>query len=256
MNFSFPPALESFPLLSAGSALFLDLDGTLADITTTPSRTIVRADVLKTLSELLKPLDGALAIVSGRPIADIDRLCWPYRFTAAGQHGLELRHVDGAIERVEENIQSLTAIQNEITFFHRAYPQLLLEYKGLSLAVHYRQAPKMEKIVEAKLSRLVAQYPEFRLQKGKMVCEIRLRGADKGTAIQALLKEVPFKGKVPIFVGDDVTDEDGFRMINRLQGISIKIGKEDTCARHCMKNTEQFRSWLLESAIKLRRVRA
>ena len=136
-------------------------------------------------------------------------------------------------------------VSEEIESLHESYPELLIEYKGLSIAVHYRLAPQLEDAVKTCLQALAELYlGQLEIQQGKMVCELRLSGMDKGKAIKTLLEQKEFFGHTPIFIGDDATDEDGFKAVNALGGISIKIGGGQTAANYKIDNTEELSEWL------------
>jgi trehalose 6-phosphate phosphatase len=235
--------LSSFPKLTRDAALFLDLDGTLAEIMQTPEQVHIQPNILKSLSRLSEQLQGALAVVSGRTIANIDRLCSPFHFAAAGQHGLEFRNHD-QVDSVVEHIEILNQFRNEIMTIHKRYPTLLIEYKGSSFALHYRQAPTIGALVYEDLQKILSSYPQFFLQNGKMVWEICLCGAGKGLAIQHFMNCEAFHNRSPFFIGDDVSDEDGFESVNGLGGISIKIGTGKTIANYRMTNVTELGNWL------------
>ncbi len=238
----------TLPALRTGNyALFLDLDGTLAEIATTPQAAFIPTKIIEAVKKLHHLTDQALAIISGRTLADIDNLCGGLRLTAAGQHGLELRYPDGHLMQVEgEHILQL--VKAGAITLQQQYPSLLLEFKSMGLAVHYRQAPELADMVQQHLQKIVAVNLELQLQQGKMVSEVRLTGANKGTAIAELMSEKPFIGKTPIFIGDDVTDEDGFTAVNQLGGISVKIGPGDTGAQCHLQNVAQLHGWLYAQA--------
>ncbi len=231
------------------AALFLDIDGTLAELAPTPDEAIIPEATRRDMARLHEAFGGALALVSGRRMADIDHLCAPYHFAAAAQHGLEIRFANDALERPEGQ-QSLNEARTVVAHLHRAYPLLFIEDKGLSLAVHFRQAPEMESTVLETLRQL-AQSDSVHLciQEGKMVAELRLHGGDKGSAIQRLLSTPPFQGRTPLFAGDDRTDEHAFRAVNALGGITIKIGEGETEAQHRLENVSAMHLWLAELAI-------
>lgn len=203
------------------SALFFDVDGTLLPIRERP--TDVRSDEpLRTcLRALAARQGGALALVSGRAIDDLDRIFTPLVLPAAGMHGAEIRFADGTRER--ETPDRMDGCRPTVHAFVAAHPGLLLEDKGLTLAVHYRQRPELEAEVLATLSRLVAG-SDLAVQRGKMVAEVKPAGIDKGRAIARLATQTPFTGRRPVFVGDDVTDESGFRHVNAAGGVSIRVG--------------------------------
>lgn len=244
-----PGGLLQAPPSPDASALFLDVDGTLLPIASQPDAVTVPPGLLTLLADLEQQLHGALALVSGRSIADLDRLFAPLALPAAGVHGLERRGADGTLHR-EATAALLDPLRRPIEDFIAARPGLLLEDKGQSLALHYRSAPDREPEVETLLGELLGAAPSpLSLQRGKMVIELRAGSADKGTAIEAFSKEAPFAGRVPVFIGDDVTDEDGFRLINRLGGLSIRVGDAQDSAAVCTLPDEAavdawLRAWI------------
>ena len=152
---------------------------------------------------------------------------------------------NGEIKVNTSGYEVIRDVQKQVRQFHTDYPQLLIEYKSLSTAVHYRIAPQLEHIVKVMMREMLQADPNnLALQDGKMVVELKLRGADKGTAIKQLMQNSAFTGKTPIFAGDDVTDEYGFEVINKLGGISIKVGDGRTSAAYCVKSTEELHYWL------------
>ena len=210
------------------TALFFDLDGTLVEIAARPELVAISDDLRSLLAGAQKRVNGALAIVSGRSIADLDQLLAPLRLATAGIHGLELRpRADAEVLSVSGQVmpESVRARLDKLAAEH---PELLLEYKGESAAVHYRQAPELAEQVHAVTSALLQELgQEFRLQPGKMVMELRPSQGDKGQAISTLMAQPPFAGRRPLFIGDDVTDEAGFTAVNELQGWSVFVGEPD-----------------------------
>ena len=237
------------PMLDRRCALFLDLDGTLSRIAPTPGEAVIEDGVLSAVAQIQAALKGAVAVVSGRPVSQIDEMCYPWHFTAAGQHGLEVRHNDTTKLAVEST--ALAGLRQELAAFHAQHSELLLEYKGSGIAVHYRQAPELQEAVMNYVTALMPRYPDFFVQHGKMVCEIRLKGADKGTAINLLMLQIPFAAKIPVFIGDDTTDEDGFQAVNALHGISVKVGAGPTVAKYCVASVDDIHTWLVANAAKL-----
>lgn len=232
---------------SQNFALFLDVDGTLAAVADTLDMARIPAETLMILGRLQRKLGGALGLVSGRAIASVDALCAPESFPVAGQHGMEIR-LDGKTYYSPYAEEALMAeIRDLMECVHRLSPQLLVEYKGLSIAVHYRRTPELADEVKAILNDMIAPYAsKLHLQEGKMVYEIRTKGVDKGKAIAYLMDMPPFHGCLPIFAGDDATDEDAFATVNEQGGISIKVGKGKTKAKFRVDSVEAFSRWLLE----------
>ncbi|NIA70236.1 trehalose-phosphatase [Pelagibius litoralis] len=226
-------------------ALFLDVDGTLLPITTRHYEVRVPAALISLLQSLREELRGALALISGRAIADLDDLFAPLVLPAAGIHGLERRRYDDDYYR-NENTNLLEPLRHPLEAFVRERHGLLLEDKGLSLALHYRMAPEREVEVLRHLNHMIDRtQSKLEVKRGKMVFEVKPKGGDKGTAIDAFMNEQPFKGRKPIFLGDDVTDEDGFATVNRLDGISVKVGAtESTLASQCLPDEAAVHAWL------------
>jgi trehalose 6-phosphate phosphatase len=215
-------------ILHPSCALFLDFDGTMVDIAPQPHAVHVPQPLLEVLRQLRERLDGAVAVISGRPIAQLDDFLAPLYLAVAGVHGAERRSASGALalldthplDRVEEAARALVAKD----------PRLLLESKRGSLALHYRLAPEMEDTVLRAMEKAVAASPGVSLLRGKMVAEAKPGGASKGRAIEEFMREPPFAGRTPVFIGDDVTDEVGFSTVQRLGGVGIKVGQGPTAA--------------------------
>ena len=238
--------LASVPVPEADWAFFLDVDGTLLEIAPTPQGVTVDARVIGILANLSRAADGAVALVSGRPLGQLDRLFRPLRLPAAGLHGLETRTARGRITRPPRPVASLARVREALCDFVRANPGLLLEDKGLTLAFHWRLAPSVERELHRRVRAVAADVrAELHVLEGKKVLEFRPMGADKGTAVEALMNEPPFVGRRPVFIGDDLTDEDGFRAANRLGGSSIRIGAcEATAAKSSIGDVGAFHRWL------------
>lgn len=237
-----PPTISR----DSGWALFLDVDGTLLDIAETPESVHVPDDLKTLLLEVSLRLDGAVALVSGRSIADLDVLFAPLRLCASGIHGCERREPNGSIVRPDLAPDALNSVREELhTFVHR-HPGLILEDKGFGLAVHFRRVPHMSGDVLMWMRRMCHWLgPRFTLQAGKCVLEIRPTGFSKGTSIAAFMQLPPFIGRTPVFLGDDITDEDGFAVVNDLGGVSIKVGDAPTTfAKRRLSGVREVRHWL------------
>ncbi len=232
-----------FPhFLCPACALFLDFDGTLVDIAARPHAVVIPQGLVDTLGRLQGRLGGALAVVSGRPIEQIDRLLAPLVLSVAGVHGAERRRADGTLAWLD--VHPLHDVEEAARALVRSHPALLLESKRGALALHYRQAPELEALCVATLRRAVDRSPGLSLLRGKMVVEARPGGAGKGQAIEAFLQEAPFAGRTPIFIGDDVTDEAGFATVQRLGGEGVKVGEGASVARHRLANPTAMRDEL------------
>jgi trehalose 6-phosphate phosphatase len=205
-------------------ALFLDLDGTLLEIAATPGAVRVTERLLRVLRALHERLEGAVALVSGRSIAEIDRLVGVPEFVVAGIHGGEWRDAAGRVHRAPAGA-GIDEARRALAAFAMRHPGLLLEDKGSALALHFRLAPGMEPAARAAVAHaLAAAGSGFEVQAGKCVLEIKPIGASKGRAIEQLMAQPPFAGRVPAFVGDDLTDEPGFDVVNRMNGCSVRVG--------------------------------
>lgn len=233
------------PAAQADWAYFLDVDGTLIDIAATPAAAAVDAALLDLLARLHRASGGAVALVSGRALADLDRRLGSCRLPLAGQHGLERRDAAGRLWIQPASPEAKSAIRTALEPLLEEHPGLLLEDKGLTLALHYRQAPHLEAVVRRTMARLVAEAGDgLVLQEGKCVVEVKPGGVDKGTAIKDYLCEPPFLGRRPVFIGDDLNDEHGFAVVNRARGLSIKVGGGESCARHRLRDVGAVRAWL------------
>jgi trehalose 6-phosphate phosphatase len=230
-------------------AMFLDVDGTLVDIESHPDEVRAAPQLRRSLADAARSLGGALALVSGRSIASVDRIFAPLCLPAAGLHGLERRDADGRVHYPAGYADRIAAARAELVDFVQSGPGLLLEDKGAALALHYRNAPDLEAACVAHMDRARhAAGADFHVQQGKMVLELKPSGQDKGTAIAAFMQEPPFAGRTPVFVGDDLTDEDGFRMVNSLGGLSIRVGPHPGSAASIVASgVADIRGWLAAS---------
>lgn len=211
------------PAILNGAALFLDFDGTLVEIADTPDHVAVTSDLLALLLALRTALDGRLAIVSGRSIATLRGLGL-HDFLLAGTHGLEFARPDGPVDAAPR-LAAIDIAEADLLAFIADRPGLLVERKSLSVGLHFRQAPEWADASEA-LAVDLANRLGLHLQHGKMLYELRPGGADKGTAVTALMTQKPMIGGVPVFIGDDVTDEEGFAAAAALGGHGILVGAQ------------------------------
>jgi len=226
-------------------AFFLDLDGTLLEIAETPDAAGADRAELALVGRLSRASGGATAVISGRSLAVIDALLSPLMLPAAGQHGAERRDAKGVRHRHRFPAHVLRPVAVGIRTFAASHQGLVFEDKGASVALHYRLAPQLAAVAQAKV-REVAQPlgNQVEVQDGKMVVELKPAGCDKGKAIADFMREPPFAGRVPVFLGDDVTDEYGFRVVNAMGGHTIKIGEGDTAARWRLRDPSAARTWL------------
>ncbi len=197
---------------------------------------------------LERATEGALALVSGRSLEQLDGLFAPLRLSAAGLHGLERRNLRAAaVVRAEPDPAILAAARARLAAFAGQHPGVLLEDKGLTLALHYRKAPQQQAAATALASAVAAaSRGALALLEGKMVLELKPPGVDKGQAIAALIDEAPFAGRQPVFAGDDTTDEAGFAVVNRLAGVSIRVGADarPTAAAYGHASVAAVQRWL------------
>lgn len=241
------------PALSGEIAIFLDLDGTLLEHQRHPQAVSISADLLRLLDDLRQATAGALALISGRSIADIDQLLAPLILPVAGQHGLELRLASGSVRRHSPAADTLRHAATAMELVAAAHPGLLLEDKGMTMALHYRHAPQLRDGLARAMRNITASLgEEFMLQEGKFVFELKPSGRDKGTAIVEFTREAPFAGRLPVFVGDDLTDEHGFVAVNALGGHSIKVGTGESRARWRLPDTTAVLDWLQKYAVESR----
>ena len=229
-----------------GVALFLDFDGTLVDIAPRPDQVRVEEDLPRDLRRLHARLGGALAIVTGRPVSVIDGFLAPERFDVAGLHGVERRTGATLAGRHPEDYPDLRAGVARLTRETADLPAILVEDKGCSVALHWRlatpsDAARAQAVVAAVADTL---HPGFRLQRGKAVAEILPADATKGHAIRAFLRAAPYAGRQAVFLGDDVTDEEGFADVNEDGGVSVKVGGGPTIAERRLAGPEAVRDCL------------
>lgn len=233
------------PSPKADWAYFVDLDGTLLHIAPTPAEVQLDDEVRALLSELSDFAGGAVALISGRSISDISALVGEPRLPIAGQHGVERRGADGSITVHDVDTSGLARAATVLRLEVETNPGLLLEQKGLSLALHYRAAPQLAAKVHALMRSLGAELgPDYMLQEGKLVVELKPAGRDKGAAVLEFMDELPFRGRTPVFVGDDATDEYAFAAVNELGGYTVKVGPGETAARWRLRDVRAVREWL------------
>lgn len=227
-------------------ALFLDIDGTLLDIAETPNSVTVPNGLPRLLETLANQFDGALALVSGRTLLDIDRLFARPELAAAGQHGAEIRLPGGVVELPAAGCADLAAMLPDIKAFAAARPGLLAEEKGRTIAVHYRLAPHYQAEIATFLDRLIRDHAEqIETIGGHRVFEIKPKAFNKGTAVARFMQAAPFAGRCPVFIGDDRTDEDGFAAVHTLGGHAVRVGMYgDSIADTRFSAPAELRAWL------------
>ncbi len=236
------------PLASlADVALFFDVDGTLVAIEQEPDAVRVPGKLRDLLGRLIEGTGGALALVSGRSIDQLDGLFKPLSFSASGLHGLERRLLPGSLTRAACDQASLTSARRALEQFAQDHDGIFVEDKGLTLALHYRMAAEHHEAAARHVRSVVeSSRGELVLLEGKMVFELKPPGFDKGRAIADFMQEPPFSGRRPIFAGDDVTDEAGFTVVNAMNGLSIRIGDDarGTEAGHGFETVQAMIAWL------------
>lgn len=233
------------PVPTPSWAYFLDFDGTLVRIAESPAEVEIDGGMRQMIASLHQASGGAVALITGRGIADVDRLFPGLRLAVAGQHGVERRNAAGETSRHPFPSGRLDAVRHRLGEVVTRHPGLALEDKGLSLALHYRKAPQLASYSHRLVRSLVTGLGKsYCVQSGKRVVEIRPTGKDKGAAIQEFMMERPFRGRTPLFLGDDVTDEFGFAMVNRLHGHSVKVGPGPTKAHWRLRDVAAVRNWL------------
>lgn len=237
-----PPAIDD------RCALFLDVDGTLLDFAPHPDAIRVPDGLHEVLMALHRRLDGAVALVSGRPVEGLDALFHPLQLPAAGLHGLELRSGEDGT-RAPPRPDALAGVLDRARTFAAQRPGTVVEDKGSAVALHWRAAPEHAGEMQALAREVLEQLPGYRLQHGNHVAELRPDGADKGDAIAALAAEPPFRGRTLVFAGDDLTDEHGFELVNERGGTSVLVGdRTPSAARHALRDTAAVLEWLRQGA--------
>ena len=236
------PLLQALPPITANTALFLDFDGTLVEIAAQPEDVQIPPNLLATLAALHDRLGGALALVSGRRLSDIDGFLTPLRFPAAAEHGAQRRGADQQLSSFPAPCLQQARLAAEGLLVR--HPGLRLEQKHLALTLHYRHAPELEGLCLQVMRAAVERSVGLDLMQGKCVLDVRPSGVSKGTAIAAFMSEAPFAGRLPVFAGDDTTDEDGFEQVQRLGGHAIKVGGGPSVARHRCDSVTALAAWL------------
>lgn len=247
-----PAVLPPPPLPQANWALFLDIDGTLLDIAEAPDRVAVPAPLRAHLHSIEKRLEGALALVSGRSIAEIDRLFDPLRLAASGQHGSEWRPVPGAAAQAIAEQPLPPGLHEAAARLASLHPGIVVERKSHALAVHYRHAPHLGPEIGSGLAQTIAGLQGLMLLPGKYVWEIKDAMQSKGTAVERFLQQPAFAGRVAVFVGDDRTDEDGFQAVEARGGIALPVGALalQRPQRPGFATPAQVRDWLAAFALQ------
>jgi trehalose 6-phosphate phosphatase len=238
------------PPLALDQCLFLDIDGTLVEFTDTPSQTFGDDPIKVLLRQLQQRLAGAVALVSGRAIDTMDHLFAPLRLPAAGLHGVERRDAAGNWHGAKFDEHRLRDARAALALLADTYPGTIIEDKGSNIAVHFRLAPQFAERVLRSVQTIAAPLAEdYQLQDGAMMIELKPRGFDKGRAVASFMHEPPFLGRRPVFVGDDLTDRDGFAAVEALGGMSIGVGPR-VRGQFQLDDVEAVRRWLGEFATR------
>lgn len=238
------------PLLDDACALFLDVDGTLLEFASRPELVALPPNALDTLERISDRLCGAVALVSGRPLKELDALFAPLQMPAAGLHGHQFRGVE--IPDKQRHSDALARLRREASQLAERYPGVVIEDKGSSLALHWRMSPAGEAPLRALAQEHLPQLQDFRLQPGDHVMELVPADVDKGRALHTLMSKPPFSGRVPVFVGDDLTDEFGFAAAHATGGWSVLVGtRESSCARFSLRDSSAVHQWLRSNTVPL-----
>ena len=231
---------------AAHYAFFFDIDGTLAPLAAQPEDVTIAPEVRENLERLAARCEGALALVSGRTIQQLDALVAPLTLPLAAVHGAECRNLQGEITRNALPADTAASLTAEL---ERAVDLLAgsrLENKGMAFALHYRQAPWHQRTIEQLAQSLASRFPELVVQPGKCVVELKPRTVNKGAAIETLMQQPPFAGRTPVFLGDDDTDEAGFQRVNAMKGISVKVGEGKSVAQQRLTDVDAVHRWLAQ----------
>ncbi|HTP85057.1 MAG TPA: trehalose-phosphatase [Alphaproteobacteria bacterium] len=248
----------TLPAASKNWALFLDIDGTLLDLAPTPDAVVVPPGLLRVLEDVSEVLDGAAAFVSGRPIEWIDRLFRPLSWPAAGQHGAEIRLTRHDPIQSTVEVPDLSKLRARTAAIAAATPGVLVEDKSFGVALHYRNAPERGPELRESLEGLLRELKsDLQLLRGKMVFEIKAVSAWKERAVEIFMELEPFRGRVPVVIGDDTTDEGAFRAAQRRGGHAIQVGPGgSSIASFFIPNPTGVREWLARLPETLQRASA
>lgn len=234
--------LETLPPITPGTALFLDFDGTLVEVASQPEAVVVPAALTGVLAGLYRQLGGALALVSGRRLLDLDTFLAPLQLPSAVEHGAQRRNAEGLL--ISAPPPDMRHVLRAAEGLLELHPGLRLERKNLALSLHYRHAPELEGLCMQVMRAAVERSSGLDLMQGKCVIDLKPIGVSKGTAIAAFMTEAPFAGRQPVFAGDDITDESGFAQVQQMGGYAVKVGPEHTIARHRCAGVTQMIAWL------------
>jgi trehalose 6-phosphate phosphatase len=237
------------PIDLARVAILLDVDGTIVDVAATPQGVVVPPSLLRTLATLHVRTGGALALVSGRLVENLDHLFAPLVLPCVGGHGVESR-VSPFAPLHKKAVELSPTVKNQIVAAAAVDPRIIIEDKGASLAVHYRLAPAQALLMKNKIAAIVGRAPDEKLEMlcGKAVIEIKPRAFTKGTAVRELMLVPPFANRTPVFVGDDVTDESVFAVLPELGGLGYSVGRQVDGVCGVFGGPQDVRDWLADLA--------
>lgn len=253
------PAVDSdlpgaFMALDPGThAFFLDVDGTLIDIAERPEAVVVPPGLSDTLMALAERADGALALVSGRSLASLDALFGADRFAAAGVHGADIRLAAGGPSHPAPALDE--DLRGALRAAAAAFAGVFAEDKVHAVAIHYRASPEVAPALSRALTEVVGQRPGVEIMPGHCVFEVRQAGIDKGAAVDRFMAAPPFAGRRPVFIGDDVTDEAGFRAVNQAGGIAVAVGAPRDGAHTILPDPRAVRALITHLAAEPRQRR-
>ncbi len=232
------------PLDVGGHALFLDLDGTLVDFAAHPEQVVASEELRLLLANVAREMHGAVALVTGRTIASADAVLDGALVHVAGIHGLERRDAQSVERALDDRAPIEAALTDARVLIAKHALQADIEDKGLALALHYRRAPELAEVAEQAIETLLEPLrPHYEVMRGDRVLEIKPADRDKATAVEAFMREEPFAGRRPVYVGDDLTDSDGFSAVRRFDGVSVAVG-DRVNAQWRLADPSAVRSWL------------
>jgi trehalose 6-phosphate phosphatase len=231
-------------------AILLDVDGTILDLAATPREVWVPPSLRHDMTRLSERTGGAVALVSGRSLDDLDLLFSPLQLPAVGGHGAEFRpHIGGELD-LRRTVPLDASLKRKFATVAEIGPGIVIEDKGYSIALHYRLAPGLEDVVKGAVARICAENPRAPIEvlHGKSVLEIKQVGFNKGTGVRELMRYPPFVDRHPIFIGDDVTDESVFDIISEFDGLAFSVGRIVAGVNGHFEKPEAVRDWLTRIA--------
>lgn len=245
------PLARNAPILTPDSALFLDFDGCLVEIAPRPDAVVIPAGLPSRLARLHDRLGGAVALISGRDVADLRAFLPDFPGAIAGSHGAELAIGGERIQTTHDVAVDIAALHEAAAGAVAAHPAILVERKPHGVALHYRADPSLRPVVETVMQHLARTHPGMVLQPAKMAVELRPGGTGKDAALDRLMARSPFAGRVPIYAGDDLTDEAAMARAQALGGQGIKIGEGETVARTRLADPAALARWLDDALERL-----